>query len=488
MPASYIISFLLSSSKSIEKWHSLQNHPEFFNELETVLSFLLQHSKNGGQYLDYLLAIEIDQLNEDQLTSYYELLILETNYREMNEDWFCTLITNNIANEKSEIVLENIVIFLGEQHQKYHFSPQDRLIQQLSNIIENLMFNNMFKLFLFENSLEKFSENDILQLFDSLSKHELRLDLLSIVNNGSHDLRTGLLKGLIQRVKDKQYPEAYTNLIIFLNGLDIVQELFSEYEAFFSLINSFQSKDFLEPLIYEIVKPKWLINPWIVKLIAYYLEIENTDVLVIKASGEYIADYPDHLIKSIVKTSKSPKKETREELTGIISEKWINEELILNLLKDTEETVKSSLFQVIIPIFPSLSFTVKDKIKKSFSKPEYQIQAGYLLGYHFNNPTINKNNLKKVFETSSEDQQSGIVLGLGMRWSSLTTGYRKFLTTILNDKKAHQKVKRYLCNGLESFIGLMDKEGLELLEKGRKLNYSRMNKTEKVDTNDVVLL
>jgi hypothetical protein len=431
------------------------------NDFENLFVLLIKLLEtNLLPYIDFLKQLFFYSTNEDHLTEILEILF--ECKPDITSKWFNLFTIDFLIWNTSDIILENFFIFFSSYYKRNTFDLAK------CYFIQELLTSSYLKIkffltgFLIEQNKLDFDFQEILQLFYSLNL-EFKLRFLPILLYLPITQQINFLK-IVLFDNNGETDDSITLAIIFQNKNNL-EKIFTDFELFLNFIRNQKEKKFFELLFLEFTKDEWISNIWIQKLLFYFLE-QNTGIssFIIEASGEFLSEWPENFRKEYLNLILNSYNNLKVSLAKVISPLWIDESVIMKLLKNENKTVQETLYESLITIYQLLSLKLQKFILNLFSEgQQYQKYLGLLIGYNFEIDNFKKIIIEQINDPIKIDQENyfgGMLLGLAMKWNNLKEEIKNILKIKL--KYLSTKLKEEFIHGLDITYGSLNVDGINL--------------------------
>ena len=475
-----IVEKLTKKTMSLSDWTELLSDIEI-DQLESIVQLLVTNITSlKANYVEFLRTLIFYDEDEDRLTEVLENLFKSLTEESFVNNWFIDLSKDFLSWTTSEILVENYFLFLAQEQKKISLSYETKLIQTLEQI-QTLLVRFNLMVFLLEQNIHVFENNEILQLFYNVPT-ELKLRFIPILFMLPRDKQLSLSKELL--FSKGQQQDQYIILSILFRIQKNLPSVFINYEEFKNFLNSLKEEKTNELLYNELVKPDSVANEWIGNILLDEVKQgSNKAIIIIEASGEYISNWQESFRETFLQLIVGSNSNIQSSLAKILSPLWYDEKIIHQLLDNTDEKVQKALYESIVTIFSYLSEELQQKFLDLFrSKKQNKKYLGFLMGYNVGRKEFTtevKSILEQSTQTKEDDLLGGVLLGLGLRWNKLDKTIKQQVKKLT--EKLSNRAKKELLKGLEMIYGSLDLEGINFVTNLQSYDYQIAPEDVKLD-------
>lgn len=461
---------MVQTSLSLQNWE--KSIPLFdYEQVKMIMQFfsinLTMRTKKLYIYLQKLVQFDED---EDRLTELLEALFESVSNQEQLPDWFSKISTDFLDWTTSDLLLENYFLFLGRYHQQHPLKYDSQFIQSIEHSSSS---NAQFSLlsFISEQNLHVYENTTILQLFFDMPL-DLKLQYIPIISDLKEEQRITVSKEIL--AKEPVTKDPFIVLSILFHMIQDLPGIFGTYKNFRAYIEKLGDDKTYELLYAEYVKPKALAQEWIQQLLLDKLsEGTNQALMILDASGEHIAEWPEEYRKEFLQVSMNGANKLQIAVAKMFSPLWYDEELIQKLLKNTNTKVKEALFESLVQLFQELSEPLQEKVEKLLREDSTTMKLyGLLQGYNFQVAAYYEQVTAAIENPTSKEKEellAGMVLGLGIRWNDLDDKVRGIIKK--NHTKMSKIVKEELLKGLDMIYVTLGVEDMNFVTELQSYDY-----------------
>ena len=475
-----IIGKLIQKTMSLTDWTEILSDIKL-NQLESIVPLLVTNiSSQEMYYVEFLRTLLFYDEDEDRVTEVLDHLFTSLPENFFLNDWFIDLSKDFLSWTTSEILVENYFLFLSQEQKKKSLSYETKFFRTLEQI-QTLLVKFNLMVFLLEQNIHLYENKEILRLFYNVPT-ELKLRFIPILFTLPKDKQLTLSKELL--FSKEQQQDQYIILSILFRIQQNLPAVFTTYEEFKNFLGLLKEEQTYELLYNELVKPDSIVNEWIGNILLDEVKQgTNRAKILIEASGEYIAEWPERYREIFLQLIVGSNSNLQTSLAKILSPLWYDEQIILQLLEKTDEKVREALYESIVTIFAYLRKELQQKFLNLFKSEEQNKRyLGLLMGYNVARKEFTTEvtrALEQSKQTKEEEILSGVLLGLGLQWNKLDKEIKEKLKGLT--KNLSNKARRELLKGLEMIYGSLDLDGINFVTNLQSYEYQIAPEDVKLD-------
>lgn len=309
-----------------------------------------------------------------------------------------------------------------------------------------------------EQLVDKFPQ-ELLEKFSTFSEKMQESFIHLIFRSPMPDIHKQWVRKSIKNIFIAVSERIQTSFIIHI--LENIEDFNDLNDSILHFLNAQPSKFLQESILLYLLPAEIATKPDLQRYISYFLDNSNLTIvlMILDNLPQYFNYWPEQLQNKVVSLIKSPEFKIRLAIIKLISPDWINEELLAIGLNDQSVEVQETAILTCITVFQHLKDELKILIENLInpSNAKWKDYYALLIGYNFDY----KNFYTECLTLLNGNHKAAVnkcVYALTLRWNDLPKELRKILTNNINNWNES------IYQGLQTFSGVLDKEGTEILE------------------------